>query len=169
MFRSNCGVIETGGHRMGQFDLPFFVGEQKSFRSLQDAEASALKTGRMFTAANAFASGFDANHPNMSILQKGMEQPDGVAPATNACDQQIRKALFALENLPTRFDADDALKIAHHHRVRMRAEHRAQYIMSRAHVRHPIAHRLVDRFLERGLAGGDWNNFRAEEFNTCDV
>ncbi len=51
----------------------------------------------------------------------------------------------------------------------MRAEHRAQYIMSGAHVRDPIAHRFVDCFLERGLAGGDWNNFRSEKFHARDV
>src|SRR5207244_9477972 len=138
-------------------------------RGLHYAQASPLKTGCMFTATNSFASGFDADHPHMSILQEGMQQTDGVAAAADACDEQIRQARFAFENLASRFNPDDALKIAHHHRVRMRAEHRAQYIMSGVHVRDPIAHRFVDCFLERGLAGGDWNNFRSEKFHARDV
>ena len=127
--------------------MAFFVGEQESFRSLEDTETSALKTGGVFTAANSFAARFDANHPHMSILQKRMKQTDGVAAATDTGDEQIRQALFAFENLTARFDADDALKITHHHRIWVRAEDRAQYIMSGAHIRHPIAHRFVDRFL----------------------
>src|SRR2546430_9196216 len=163
MFWPDGGVIETGGHRMGQFDLAFVVGEQESFRSLEHAEASALETGCMFAAANAFAAGFDADHPNISVLQEWMEQSDRVAAAADAGDEQIRQALFAFENLAACFNADDALKIADHHRVRVRTKNRAQYIMSGADVGDPIAHRFVDRFLERGLAGGDRNNFRAQK------
>src|SRR5205807_8946681 len=143
MFGADCGVIEAGRHRMGQFDLPFFVREQKSLRALQYAEASTLKAGCMFTGTNSFASGFDADHPHMSILQERMEQTDGVAAAADARDEQIGQPFFALKSLTTRFDTDDALKIAHHHRVWMRAENGTQYIMSRAHVCDPIAHRLV--------------------------
>ena len=89
-------------------------------------------------------------------------------PPTQATSKSGRRS-FAFENLPARFHADDALKIAHHHRVGMRAERGAQYIMSGAHVRDPIAHRFVDRFLERGLSGGDRNDFRAEKFHARDV
>ena len=98
-----------------------------------------------------------------------MEQTDGVAAAADTGDEQIGQPFLALQNLAARFDADDAVKIAHHHRVGMRAERGAQYIMSGAHVRDPIAHRFVDRFLERGLAGGDGNDFRAEKFHARDV
>src|SRR6267378_5655143 len=154
---------------MGQLDLALFVGEQKSFRPLQNAEAPALKTGGVFSAANAFATSFNSDHSNMSIVQKRMEQANGVAAAADTGDEQIRQTTFAFENLMARLNANDALKIAHHHGVRMGTEDRAQYIMSGAHVRDPIAHRFVDRFFERGLAGGDWNNFRAEKFHARDV
>ena len=87
MFRSNRGIIEPGRHRMGQFDLAFFIGEQESFCSLEDTETSALETGGMFTAANSFAARFDANHQNMSILQKRIEQTDGVTTAANASNE----------------------------------------------------------------------------------
>src|SRR6266853_4673921 len=154
---------------MGQLNLALFVGEQKSFRPLQDAEAPALKTGGMFSAANAFATSFDSDHLNMSIVQKRMEQADGVAAAADTGDEQIRLPTFAFENLMTRLNANDALKITNHHGVRMRPEDRAQYIMGGAHVRDPVAHRFVDRFLKRGLPSCDRNNFRAEKFHTRDV
>src|SRR6266404_1976330 len=154
---------------MGQLDLALFVGEQKSFRPLQNAEAPALKTGGVFSAANAFATSFNSDHSNMSIVQKRMEQANGVAAAADTGDEQIRQTTFAFENLMARLNANDSLKIADHHGVRMGAENRAQYIMSGAHVRDPVAHRFVDRFLERGLPSCDRNNFRAEKFHARDV
>src|ERR1700736_785551 len=154
---------------MRQFDLALFVCEQKSFRSLQDTESSALKTRRVFAAANSLTASFHADHSHLSVFQKGMEQADSVAPAANASDKQIREWLVVLDNLTTRFDSDDELKISDHHRVRMRAERRTQYIMSGPHIRDPIAHRFVDRFLERGLTSSDRHDFRAEEFHARDV
>src|SRR5206468_804954 len=154
---------------MGQLDLALFVGEQKSFRPLQNAEAPALKTGGVFSAANAFATSFNSDHSNMSIVQKRMEQANGVAAAADTGDEQIWQTTFAFENLMARLNANDALKIADHHGVRVGAENRAQYIMSGAHVRDPVAHRFVDRFLERGLPSCDRNNFRAEKFHARDV
>ena len=86
-------------------------------------KSSALKPGRVFAAADSFAARFDADHSYLSILQKRMEQADGVAAAADAGNQQIGKASLAFENLATCFHADDALKIAHHHRIGMGTEH----------------------------------------------
>ena len=41
--------------------------------------------------------------------------------------------------------------------------------MSGADVGDPVAHRFVDSFLERGLSGGDRNNFCAQKFHPCDI
>ena len=45
--------------------------------------------------------------------------------------------------------ADDALEVAHHHRVRVRAGDGADDVEGVLDVRHPVAHRLVERVLER--------------------
>ena len=47
-------------------------------------------------------------------------------------------------------------------RVRMRAHRRAQDVVGRLDVRHPVAHRLVDRVLERGRARRDRADLGAE-------
>src|SRR3989441_10681045 len=119
---------------MGQFNLPFFVGEEKSFGSLQNAEASALKSRGVFARANAFATGLDADHAHRSILQERMKKTDRVAAPAHTGNKQIGQAFLALENLAARFDADDTLETPHHHRVWMRAENGTQSIMSGAHV-----------------------------------
>src|SRR5438045_9311607 len=107
---------------MGQLDLAVFVREQKCFRALEDTEPAALETRGVFPGADAFAAGFDTDHPNRCVVQERMEKSDGVAAAADAGDKQIRQPLFALKDLPARFDSDDAMKIAHHHRVGMRCE-----------------------------------------------
>src|SRR5207248_10174742 len=96
---------------MGQLDLALFVGEQKSLRPLQDAEAPALKTGGMFSATNAFATSCNSDHLNMSIAQKRMEQADGVAGAADTGVKQIRRTTFAFESLMARLSSNDALRM----------------------------------------------------------
>ena len=45
----------------------------------------------------------------------------------------------------------------------MRAEHRAEEIVGVADVCHPVAHRFVDRVLERAAAGVDAVDLRTEQ------
>ena len=51
----------------------------------------------------------------------------------------------------------------------MRPVSRAEYVMRGTHIGHPIAHRFVDRLLQRGLAGGNRHNFRPEKFHPRDI
>src|SRR4030095_29124 len=102
MFGADRGIIEPGRDGMSQLDLAFFVGEQKSFRALQNTEPSTLKTRGVLSGANSLTTGLDADHSHLSILQKGMEQTDGVAAATDTRDEQIGEAVFGVENLGTR-------------------------------------------------------------------
>ncbi len=68
-----------------------------------------------------------------------------------------------------RFVADDALEIAHHHRIRMRAVGGAENVMRGADVRDPVAHGFVDGFLQGLLPGVHRHDFRAEHFHAIDV
>src|SRR2546428_13040154 len=106
---------------MGQLDLALFIGEQKSFRPLQNAEAPALKTGGVFSAANAFATSFNSDHSNMSIVQKRMEQANSVAAAADTGDEQIWQTTFAFENLMPPLNANHPSKLADHHGARVAA------------------------------------------------
>ena len=73
-----------------------------------------------------------------------------------------RQTLFGSENLLARFAADDRLEIAHHGWIGMRAKNRAEKIMRRAHVGHPVAHGLVDGVLQCFAAGLHANHFGAQ-------
>jgi hypothetical protein len=73
------------------------------------------------------------------------------------------------QNLRPRFHADDAMKIAHHGRIRMRAQGRAKQIICVAHVGDPVAHRLADGVFQRAAAVGDAHYFRAEHAHAEDI
>ena len=47
----------------------------------------------------------------------------------------------------------------------MRAERGAENVVRRAHIGHPIAHGLIDRFFQRRLAGRYRHHARAEEIH----
>ncbi len=59
------------------------------------------------------------------------------------------RALLRLLDLRARFLADHFVKFAHHHRIRMRPERRAQQVVCGRYVRHPVAHGFADGVLER--------------------
>ena len=54
-----------------------------------------------------------------------------------------------VDDLGGRLVADPPLEVAHDRRVRVRAHRRAEDVVGRLDVRDPVAHRLVDRVLER--------------------
>src|SRR6516164_9843567 len=106
---------------MCELNLSVFVRQEISFRALQHAKATRLKTGSMLPRSNSASAGLDADHPNARITEKGIEKSDRVASTANACHQQIRQTLFLLENLAASLFTDYSVQITHHHWVGMRA------------------------------------------------
>src|SRR5205823_3518987 len=107
------------------------------------SEAAALETGCVFAGANTFAAGFNADHPHRCVVEERMKEPDGVAAAADAGDENVRQFSFAFLNLLARFEPDDAMKIADHHRIGMGAKGGAEDVVRTANVCHPVAHRFV--------------------------
>src|ERR1043165_9633410 len=107
---------------MCELDLAVVVGGHERFRALKDAEPAALKTGGVFARRNSFAAGFDTDHADGFVIEKGMEDSNRVAAAADARAHNVGQPAFPFQDLLARFDADDALKIADHHRIWMRAE-----------------------------------------------
>ena len=74
-----------------------------------------------------------------------------------------------LGHLREALGADHALEVAHEHRVRVRARDAADDVVGGAHVRDPVAQRLVERVLQRLRAALDRNDRRAEQVHAVDV
>src|SRR6185369_13268302 len=118
--------------------------QQEGLAALQHAEASARKTRSMLARPYPMSARLDAGHLHSRVFEKFIKQADRVAAAADAGDEFIREPALARENLLLRLLADDAVKIAHHHRVRVGTVGRAQDVMRAADVSHPVAHGLVD-------------------------
>ena len=78
-----------------------------------------------------------------------VEQADRVRAAADAGDREVGQPALDGRDLGRRLVADDALEVAHDRRVGVRAHRRPEDVVRRLDVRDPVAHRLVDRVLER--------------------
>ena len=152
-----------------RLDLAEFVLQNVAARALQHAERTALKPRRVLFGLDAASARFHADHLHGRVVEKRIKQADGVGAAADAREQQVGQTLFLFQNLRARLVADDALEIPHHHRIRMRAIGRAEDVMRAADVRHPVAHRLVDGFLQGLLPRLHRHHFRAEHFHAVHI
>ena len=123
----------------------------------------------MLAARKAVAGRFDAVDFDRAIVEERMEQAHGIGAAADAGDQRIRQAAFGGLHLLAGFAADDALEIAHHGRIRMRAGHRADAIESVGDVGDPVAQRLVHGIFKRLRTRLDGANLGPEHLHPQHV
>ncbi len=79
--------------------------------------------------------------------------PSRIAAAADAGHHDIRQSASRLQDLRSRLLSNDRLELADHQRIGMRPEHRAEQVVRRIDVGDPVAHRLVDRVLQRPASG----------------
>jgi hypothetical protein len=154
---------------MRQIDVPIVVLQHEGSCALQDTGAAAGKPRRVPAARNRFTAGFDANQPDAAIVHERVEDADGIAAAADAGDDGGGQRAGHVENLRARLAANHRLKLADHQRIRMGAEHRSQEVVGVGDVGDPVAHRLVDRVLQRAAAGVDAAHFRAQQAHAKHV
>jgi len=145
------------------------VLQDQRARAVQHADAVLGYARGVASAQKPEASGLDADLAYAGVAEERVEQPDGVAAAAHARDQHVGQAAGKRGELPPRLDPDHAVEVAHHHRERMRAQHRAEHVVRVAHARHPVAHGLVDGVLERARAGVHLAYLGAEQTHALDV
>src|SRR5690554_1266526 len=79
-------------------------------------------------AEGIFSSAFCAEQFDMLLWQKCTKRTDGIGSTAQTCKYGIGKSVFDLQDLLQSLISDYTLKIAHHFRVRMRTDLRAQQI-----------------------------------------
>src|SRR5690606_36384080 len=118
---------------------------------------------------DAAAAGLDTDEPHVTIVDEGIEDPHGVAAAPDARHDGVRQASGCGEDLRTRLLSDHRLKFADHERIWMRTEYGSEEVITVGDIGDPVAHRLVDRVLERAAARVDGSHLRAEQAHPEDV
>src|ERR1700742_3244950 len=139
MLRADGGVIEACGNGMRQRNLSRFILQYVRICALQHARYATAETSRMLTQPGASAAGLYTNQADFLILNKFIECADSIRSPANAGDYNAGQTAFFFQNLLPRFLTDDALKITHHHWIRMCSEHTAQQIVCGTDIRDPIA------------------------------
>ena len=118
MLRADQRVIESRRNGMRQRHLPFGVLQQVAVGAVQHAGRSAGETRRMFARAPRRGRPPRRRSGAHPIVQKRVEHADGIAAPAHTGEHRIRQTALALQNLARVFIADDAMKIADHHRDR---------------------------------------------------
>mmetsp|Transcript_53020 Transcript_53020/g.148809 ORF Transcript_53020/g.148809 Transcript_53020/m.148809 type:complete len:565 (+) Transcript_53020:627-2321(+) len=113
------------------------------------------------------------------VLQEGREHADGVRASADAGDDMCGQAAGAVcvggvlvglvQHLRPRLIADHGLQLAHNVREGVRADGRADDVVGGADVRHPVAHRLVDRVLQGLRAALRRHHLGTEHLHPEDV
>src|SRR5574342_358253 len=102
----------------------------------------------MTAATEPQTCSFHPYHLDPSIFDKRIEEPYGVASPTDTSNQIIREPAFSLHDLLFCFLANNRLKVPHHHRIGMRASHRAYKIIGVPDISDPVSQSLTHRILQ---------------------
>ena len=94
MLGADAGVVEAGGDRVRLVDLAVRVLEQVGAVAVQHAGAAAGQRGGVLAAVEAAAGGFDAEHPDVGVVEEGEEQAHRVRAAADRGDQRVGEAAF---------------------------------------------------------------------------
>src|ERR1700688_4559634 len=97
----------------------------------------------MFTQTIAATSGFNSDEFHSLVLNELKKNANRIRAATNAGDDSGRQLTFSLKNLGASFSSGYLVKIAHHCRIRVRAQHASKKIVRVMNVRHQNPHGLI--------------------------
>ena len=110
-----------------------------------------------------------ADQPDARLADEPRQQADRVRAAADAGDGHVRQAALHGDELRGGLVADDPLEVAHQRRVGMRPDRGTEHVVGGGDVRDPVAHRLVDRVLERGAARRDLADLGAQRAHAQHV
>ncbi len=143
---------------------------------MQHPRLAQLQRGRVLVRVHALTCRLDADQSSAFMRDVGVKNPHRIATTANAGDHRVGLAagratefLDQRRHLLQAFLADDALEVAHHRRIRVRAGHGADDVEGVLDVRHPVAHRLIQGILERLAAALDRDHLGAKQMHAVDI
>ena len=169
VFGAHTRVVQPGRHRMRLDDLPVGILQHIGAVAVQHTRHAALQRGRMPAGPDAVTGGLHTHQLHGGVGNVRMEDADGIGAPAHGGNHHIRLSPRIGRHLHPALLADDGLEVAHQHRVRMRAGHRADDVEGVVDVRHPHPHRLVERVLQRLRARLHLDHLRTQQVHPVDV
>ena len=155
---------------MRVLDLPVLVLHEVGAIAVEDPGLARAQRRRVLARLETQASRLHADELHVGVRNVRVENAHRVRSAAHARDDRMRLAAAAhRRHLREAFLADDGIEVAHHHRIRVRSRDGADDVERVLDVGHPVAHRLVERVLQRARAALDRHHLRAEELHAIDV
>ena len=141
MLGADPRVVESGRDRHGLLDLADLV--------LHEVAAHPVHHPGHTAADRSAAGRFDTDESSAGLVDEPAEDPHRVRATSDARHHDVGHRTGHVGDLDPGLIADDRLELAHHVRVRVRADDRPEAEVRVGHVGHPVTHRLVDGVLER--------------------
>src|SRR6201989_3470891 len=126
MFGADRRIIKTCRDRMSGRNLPGGILQHIRISSLQNSRRTSAEARGMFTQMRAAPARLHTDELYLLVFYELVKDADGVRSPANTGDDCLRKFAFGLKNLHPGLASSNFVKIAHHGRIRMRAQHTAQ-------------------------------------------
>src|SRR6185436_14891054 len=104
------------------------VLEHVTHAAVEHADRPRSEGGAVAPGGDTVASRLHAHDPHAAVLDEGPEEPDGVGSAAHAGHENVGELARELPNLRSHLVADDAVEIADHHGIGMRAQGGAEEV-----------------------------------------
>ena len=166
---SDRRVVETGRNRVCRFDVAVGILQHKATGALKNAHCPGRKAGGMQAWRQRFAPGLDTDQSHGGVVHKAVKDAKRVASTADARHDHVWHPPGELDELLSCLATNHRLELTHHERVGMWAQHRAEQVVGVIDVRHPVAHRLVDRILQRAASSIDSRDRRPQQVHTKHV
>src|SRR5438105_851003 len=99
VLRPNGRIIKSRRNRMGRSNLAGVVLQNVGISSLQHARRPTTETCSMFAELLPTPTGLHANESHLLILEKLVENADGVGASADASDDSGRQLALSFQNL----------------------------------------------------------------------
>jgi hypothetical protein len=136
---------------VGLVYLAVVILENPRLATLKHAQSPPFESGCVLTIFQRASTSFHSHQADCLLFQKIEEEADGVAATAHACYHLIWKSPFEIQYLFFGFCTYDSMEITNHSWIGVRAQSRAQNVMSGPNVCDPITHGFVNSFLESAV------------------
>ncbi|KAI9919403.1 hypothetical protein PsorP6_017522 [Peronosclerospora sorghi] len=136
---------------------------------MQDTGSTPEQRRRVPWRVDAVAARFDAADGHPCLVHKRVKHANGIAPAADTGDNRIGPSSPLVVQVGFDFASNDALKVAHERRKRVRTTGRPNNVVRRLDVRDPVPNRFVHGILERLGPARDDNHFCPQHLHAKDI